>query len=492
MTICERSSSTAIKRLPFVLFLGLLCAADAAVAASEVLAAFVLLGQSPDTAETVPMARVIVEDADQACPQLRTSDGTTVMMTPRINPDLENFPVTVCETLIPSSHTAMTVANSTFTLPAVKEDIVKVVVVGDTGCKPSEQTCTETSPTWPFPVFASAAARPEHTPDVVLHMGDYNYSGTPGSIQIDGLNVKVSVYDAGDNTTQGLCKIPGAYYGQNSPGSHTPDSWVRWQADFFSPAKPLLEAAPWVFARGNHELCSRAGVGWLYLLDSNSRLLGKYGAQLSCPDTGNDQPLVLSAPYLVDLGTLNLVVLDSANACDAGLLNSESYINQFSLLRRLIGNAGNNKRTWLQTHRPLWGVDKLDTVGACGSEADKYCYVNQTLQHANTRSPLPDNVELILSGHMHRFQIVSFEGSHAQQLIIGNGGVELSKLYPKKPKKLMIAGDKAHVTGVSQFGFMEITVDKQHWRGRLLGQGGSKLAECHSKDSPICSLEPPT
>jgi hypothetical protein len=320
-------------------------------------------------------------------------------------------------------------------------------------------------------------------------MGDYNYSGTPGTIEIDGLNAKVSVYDAGDNTTQGLCEIPGAYYGQNSPGSQTPDSWARWRADFFTPAKPLLEAAPWVFARGNHELCSRAGPGWFYMLDPNSTLLGKYGAQLRCPDTGNDRPTVLSAPYLVDLGTISLVVLDSANACDTGLLNGESYVNQLALVRRLSKNAGEHKRTWLQSHRPLWGVDKLDVVGTCGQSADKYCYVNQTLQYANARSPLPENVELILSGHMHRFQVVSFAGNHPQQLIVGNSGVELAKSHPKKPKELTIDGETAQVTGMSEFGVMAITLDKHDWSGILHGQDGSKLAVCNSKDSPICSLD---
>ena len=44
------------------------------------------------------------------------------------------------------------------------------------------------------------------------------------------------------------------------------DNWPTWDADFFTPAKPLLAAAPWVFVRGNHEDCERAGLGWLRLL----------------------------------------------------------------------------------------------------------------------------------------------------------------------------------------------------------------------------------
>ena len=42
-----------------------------------------------------------------------------------------------------------------------------------------------------------------------------------------------------------------------------------------------LAAAPFLYARGNHELCSRAGPGWFYFLDASTKLDG--GTQLSCP-----------------------------------------------------------------------------------------------------------------------------------------------------------------------------------------------------------------
>ena len=36
--------------------------------------------------------------------------------------------------------------------------------------------------------------------------------------------------------------------------------------------------------RGNHELCSRAGPGFLYFLDPGSKLLGSGASQHACPD----------------------------------------------------------------------------------------------------------------------------------------------------------------------------------------------------------------
>ena len=387
-------------------------------AATKVEAAYVLYGQATD-GSALPMARVIIDGVDQTCPVLQSDDvsQSPIEMSLRVNPNKVNFPVTVCEAVYPFA-TAMYIANSEVKLPSVNKDITDVTIFGDTGCKSSDQDCTLDSKNWPFPSLILAADRSSNKADVILHMGDYNYSGTPGNIGIKGMPQKVSVYDAGDNTAQGLCQIPGAYYGQNTVGSEFPDSWAHWQSDFFKAAKPLFSQSPWIFARGNHELCSRAGLGWFYFLDPNSSLLGEYQSQLSCPLASNPTPTVLSSPYLVSFPSLNIAVLDSANACDYGQLNSESYLNQYALLQQLIHNADKGQQTWLQMHRPLWGVDSLDTSGSCGGNpSDKYCYVNQTMQTAQHKFELPKSVNLVVSGHMHRFQVTDFKSKKHLSLI---------------------------------------------------------------------------
>jgi len=454
----------------------------------DIQAAYVLFAQNVDNGQTVPLVRVVVNGLNSQCPSLISPDQSPPTLQPRQNPDPAHFPITVCEAIYPTN-TALKIAQSDVVLPAVTPNTKDIIVFGDTGCKTSQAPCTAESTHWPFPALAAQAATRQA--DVVLHMGDYNYSGTPGNISINGQTVQV--YDAGDNTTQGLCKIPGAYYGQNDPGSTQADSWQAWQSNFFTPAKPLLAAAPWVFTRGNHELCSRAGIGWFYLLDSNSPLLGKYASQLSCPATTNHNPIVLSPPYLLDLGAMNLVVLDSANACDSGLLHADDYRNQFALINALINNAKHKPHTWLQTHRPFWGVDSRDPVGACGTDASNpSCFISQTLQQANQQVPLKSAVSLILSGHMHRFQVVSFTApNHPNQLVIGNGGVTLSSLYPKKTQVMSIDQQDATVMGVHDFGFMALSLHPTHWRGQLLNPLHKKpeLVTCHSDHYPICHLQ---
>ena len=109
-------------------------------------------------------------------------------------------------------------------------------MLGDTGCRikgATLQACNDPAQ-WPFPQVAAAAASLK--PDLVIHVGDYLYR-------------------------ESACP-PG---NQGCAGSPWGDNWTTWQADFFTPAQPLLAAAPIVLARGNHEDCKRAGPGWLRL-----------------------------------------------------------------------------------------------------------------------------------------------------------------------------------------------------------------------------------
>ena len=448
-----------------------------AATTGDIAAAYVLYAQNSDSGDTVTLARVVIDGVGRSCPSIPSVET----MQARVNPDPANFPITVCEGLYAAS-TPTAIPGSALTLPAVDRSPEKVVVIGDTGYKSKQLTEKDG---WVFPELAAQAAK--EAPDLVLHMGDYNYSGTPGTIQVDGQTVQV--YDAGDNTTQGLCRIPGAYYGQNSAGSDSPDSWGAWKSNLFDAAQSLMSAAPFVFARGNHELCSRAGTGWFYLLDANSPLLGKYAAQLSCPSADNPTPTLSAAPFLLQLEPINLLMVDAANACDSGLLNRDDYVNQFALAKQLQRNAAKAKQNWLVIHRPIWGIDKRDDVGACGANPDdKYCHVTQTLRSADQATGLSDGVDLVLSGHMHRFQAVSFKSkSHAQQLILGNGGVKLASLHPKTTKKLKIDGHKATVMGVKQFGYLSMALDKSNWSGVLKGAKEQTLMTCRSGNYPICT-----
>ena len=455
---------------------------------------YVLYAQD-QAGDTVALLRTIQPSLNMACPTPLIDNIPTnkVVMQARQNPARTEFPITVCEAIYPKG-AQLYLNDEALVKPSYKSEYI--AVFGDSGCKSSKQTCTLDSDNWFFHTLAKNAAK--NSPEVVLHMGDYNYSGTPGSIHVLGEKNKVQVYDAGDNTTQGMCKIPGSYYGQNSQGSEFRDSWKHWQQDFFSPAQPLLSSSPWVFARGNHELCSRAGIGWFYLLDSNSPLLGKYQKQLSCPSTNNPSPMIFSQPYALNLGKANILVLDSTNACDSGLLNLDQYQNQFLLGKQMLQNLPAAFNI-LQTHRPMFGMDELGKVGSCGDpQKDAHCPMSQTLQQANALTGLTDELELIVSGHMHRFQSTHFAGDvFPNQLVVGTSGVSLAGNFPAKPQELKIEKNNAYVNGISEYAYLKLelanmadSVENQkqevQWHATLINRDTETLLVCQPGQKQLC------
>jgi hypothetical protein len=191
--------------------------------------------------EGTSVVRAITADA---CPNV-VFDGREIATKARseINQKFDGadpafFPVRVCEVRVPAGAIAGTLEGKA--LPIARPNPRRIVVVGDTGCRVKVgdpiQACND-SKSWPFSRIAAAAAAAR--PDLVIHVGDYAYRESP--------------CPAGEEA--------------KCAGSPEPFGWEAWKADFFKPAKPLLEAAPWIMVRGNHELCERAGNGWFRFLD---------------------------------------------------------------------------------------------------------------------------------------------------------------------------------------------------------------------------------
>ena len=247
-----------------------------------------------------------------------------------------------------------------------------------------------------------------------------------------------------------------------------------------------------MFTRGNHELCSRAGPGWFYLLDPGSALLGGNYDQASCPpQVGDNDHLMLSQPYRLDLGTLRLIVMDTANACDERANFPEIYAAQ--LLEVLTPDEP--RPTWLVTHRPVWGVRVEAEYAERGATE---VVINETLQHALRDLPdgeLPSDIQMVLSGHMHRFQAVSFDSGRPPQLIVGGGGGELSPYLPKGPFTTTV--DQESASGVSRdaFGYMRAMIEPAgSWRGEVVNPLAAPdkrlIATCAAPSSAaLCELK---
>jgi Calcineurin-like phosphoesterase len=220
---------------------------------------------------------------DNACPKVRFDSGKiATIVRSEINQKLGGvvpapFPVRVCEVPVPAGSIAGTLEEKV--LPIARPNPQRIVVIGDTGCrlKAGEpiQDCNNPK-SWPFSHIAAAAAAAR--PDLVIHVGDYAYR-------------------------ESLCPEGEA----KCVGSPEPYGWEAWKADFFKPAKPLLEAAPWIMVRGNHELCQRAGNGWFRFLDiSETGSADISGFELPCLDS--------TSAYIAKLGAFGVMVVDGASA----------------------------------------------------------------------------------------------------------------------------------------------------------------------------------
>ena len=475
-------------------------------------ASYVVLGQAP-SGKNVAIARTVIDPAltcpSVSAPSLRMPN---IAMTTRENPN--HFAVVVCEAVIGfDSQYQLNFADKSVKLPVAKSDIKHIAVYGDTGCKSSD--CPSGQVAQPFKGLADSGAKTQ--PDVVLHMGDYNYRGTGGQI---GFATKTGQqgqwpYDAGDDLTQAdHCgqAVGMPFYSQSDINANHPDLWQYWRDDLFLAAKKLMSAAPWVVSRGNHELCSRAGPGYFYFLDPHSNLVPGQ-AQLSCPvpDINKDAMAnTVQVPnYVVQFKHLDIAVLDSANACD-GFDNSPFTTLYTQVFSYLATQVKGDKPTWLISHRPIWAVQAFDGDKSTGCSKDnQYACVNQMMQTAIKNQPtgaLPSNIELILTGHMHKFESVSFgtQAGRPANIVVGSSGVKLSGSQPSPSASIAIDGLPATVLSTNKqvqsagqnydaFGYLAIKLGKKGaWQGKLVNPPEKlTLANCSSEQNlaqGVCEL----
>lgn len=363
--------------------------------------------------------RVVMPSDIAACPVV-VADGKTIEARQRGAAD-GAFPITVCSATVPLATKRLTVGGDA--VPTLPATINRIVVFGDSGCridKKDVQDCNDTKE-WPFSVVAKDAAG--RNPDLVIHVGDYYYRET--------------ACPAGNES----CK--------DSPHG---DNWGAWQADFFEPAAPLLAAAPWVMVRGNHELCERGGKGWMRLLDPRADMS-------DCADT--------SPPYRLQVGGLNLMVFDSADADDVtpDPKKVAVYAAQFA---QLLANAP--PHSWLLTHRPVWALGHGKAAGQS---------INQTLEAA-IKGHVPAGLDLVLTGHVHDFTSYAFGPRRPAQLIVGVGGDRMDKVPNPPLVGATIDGMKTtRGFALEQFGFFVMEGQGGSWNGTLYAPDDKMvLARC--------------
>lgn len=358
-----------------------------------------------------------VIDAGRPCPWVDMKGRRAVTMTLRHKPNPDNFAgINVCELRVSATQAAdIERLAGIDPLPAAWRngvEPVRVVALGDTGCRNNKDQHCATQ--WQFRRLAKdASVQTAGTAQrsLVLHLGDYMY-------------VKK-------------------------------DDWAAWNEYFFSPARPLLESAPWVAVRGNHESCGRyadAPIGF--------NLFFGHGPTLSCAtedETG--------ATYALDLTKdLRLVVLDNSTSyMSSEAMRSEdkrkgrasdpvklaaAEKNDARVLERIEASLENlhhlatvteNRKVWAAMHVPVLGVDV--EADAASPSKDKHFQpysttmtwkawqsVAQRLAKKATDRGYGPRTSVVISGDRHLFQVVPPQHGLPQQLTVGTGGVNLDPL----------------------------------------------------------------
>ncbi|HMB89562.1 MAG TPA: metallophosphoesterase [Rhodothermales bacterium] len=377
------------------------------------------------------IVRAIYTQPGQPCPSIATVDqqGTTaaVAMHNRVGtgsmpPD---FDITVCEATLAHDLQSATLGGKQLALPESSPQ--RMLVIGDTGCRMKDNTfqnCND-SPNvdtteveeWLFTETVSSALARQS--DLVIHVGDY-------------------IYREAECPPEDQERCGGSSYGQN---------WATWAVDFFNPADSLLEAAPWVFARGNHESCEREWRGWYLFLDPYPLTNPDSAAWEACA-SGQYR----SAPFQVPLDSLQLLVMDSADSA-----HRKDYQDAFE-------KRTGSDPAWFITHRPLWGVGATyDDQPPSGVVADA--------QQAN--------VKFLVGGHLHLFEMIQFLNDQSPpQLVAGGGATELddfvstSRFNDVLTNHFHITGDPGQSEVVYKFTFVLVEVQSDAWHIKVIDQDG--------------------
>jgi hypothetical protein len=411
--------------------------------------------------EGVPIARAITFAA--TCPAIDL-DGESRAMTVRapsgtmplratVSPPSaskpSSFPVLTCEATIPAGVARASIDGHALPLP--KGAPRTIAVIGDTGCRMASagdafQACNDPAE-WPFAAVANAAAAA--APDLVIHVGDYHYR-------------------------ENACP-PGNAGCAGSPWGY---GWDAWEADLFAPAARLLDAAPWIVVRGNHESCARAGQGWWRFLDPRP-----LAARQDCNDPADDAIGDYSEPYAVPAGAgsdTQFVVFDSSRVGVAPLQpGSAMHANYRAQFERAFALGARRQNTFFMNHHPILAFAPNPSTPESPYPGNGG--LQSVLQALEPVALFPPDVKALIAGHVHLFEAVSFSTPQPSQFVSGNGGDWVDSKLPLPLAAGVAPAPSTIVSGIvatNRFGFMTMQRDDATWTMAARDAGGRAMTTC--------------
>lgn len=436
----------------------LMCSGVQAATPGAGISAFVVLGENGQA-----VARVLTSASH--CPVIRI-DGTDLPMQLRAGAQAmpqrptrsdaadskpSVFLTQTCEMVLPVHTTSASVGGQMLPLPV--QETKRIVVIGDTGCRLKKsdaayQACNDANQ-YPFEQVAATAAK--WKPDLVVHVGDFLYR-------------------------ENACPADKAGC-RDSPWGYGGDAW---EADFFKPGAALLQAAPWVMVRGNHESCNRGGQGWWRMMDPRPLQAGR-----DCIDAANDDTGDYSDPYAVPLGqSAQIIVFDTSDTVGAPIAADKRRAAHYRDLYRKIELLSHNAQYSIgANHHPVLGFAAQEHASGPVTLEPGNAGLQSVFGPLSPRM-MPSGVNVLLSGHIHTWQEVSFANDYPTQFIVGMSGTQEDSIVLPLPYPVNATPAPgamvAHLSSwAGGFGFMTMERDgATNWNVKVWSAAGKEMNAC--------------
>ncbi len=214
--------------------------------------------------------------------------------------------------------------------------------------------------------------------------------------------------------------------------------WFFFKEEFFKPAEVLLDLAPMIYIRGNHESCTKMGIAWQLFFS---------------PQKYQNECVEKSPAYKINFSNLNFLIMDTAKIA-IGQNYSKEKLDQ---LKQEFMEAKKqlNGPDWLLTHRPIIGVNKLNEQEIFPR------FLNFFMLSEAFGNDLTISFPLAISGHLHTSAYLQRDKDKFNQFIVGNSGATLlkanNKIYNYK------GSTKHGIVGID-YGYMIFEKYDNYWK----------------------------
>jgi hypothetical protein len=202
-----------------------------------------------------------------------------------------------------------------------------------------------------------------------------------------------------------------------------------------------------------------------------------------CNDAANDSVGDYSDPYAVRIADdTQVIIFDSSNAVIPALAPSDPMYRIYSAqMQAAFALGGDASRNIFIEHHPILGFASNPNEQPTGLYPGNLA-LQSVLRPIHPDRYFPANVQALLAGHYHLFEVVSFASSQPAQLISGNAGAWADAPLPVARARTAQPAPGARIENIvstSEHGFMTMEHGADRiWRIEAHDRRGQTFTSC--------------